>query len=101
MSTPAQAAASIANSKLSTGPSSVTGKQTVSANALDHGLASSKPAHVALPGEEELFANHLESYRKAYAPPTNPKRTSSAPSPNPTGGSNAPTSWKTPSSARS
>jgi hypothetical protein len=73
MSTPAQAAASIANSKLSTGPSSAAGKQTVSANALDHGLASSKPAHVALPGEEERFANHLESYRKAYAPANQPE----------------------------
>src|SRR5580658_469174 len=63
MSTPAQAAASIANSKLSTGPSSDAGKQTVSSNALHHGLASPKPAHVALPGEEELLATHLESYR--------------------------------------
>ena len=73
MSSPAQAAASIANSKLSTGPSSDAGKQTVSSNALDHGLASSKPAHVALPGEEELFASHLESYRKAYAPANQPE----------------------------
>jgi hypothetical protein len=73
MSTPAQAAASIANSKLSTGPSSPAGKQTVSSNALDHGLASPKPAHVALPGEEELFASHLESYRKAYAPANQPE----------------------------
>jgi hypothetical protein len=73
MSSPAQAAASIANSKLSTGPSSDAGKQTVSSNALDHGLASSKPAHVALPGEEELFASHIESYRKAYAPANQPE----------------------------
>src|ERR1700679_2370086 len=73
MSTPAQAAASIANSKLSTGPSSVTGKQTVSSNALAHGLASSKPAHVALPGEEELLDSHIESYRKAYAPANQPE----------------------------
>jgi hypothetical protein len=73
MSTPARAAASIANSKLSTGPSSQEGKQTVSSNALNHGLASSKPAHVALPGEEELLASHLESYRKAYAPANQPE----------------------------
>jgi hypothetical protein len=73
MSTPAQAAASIANSKLSTGPSSPAGKQTVSSNALNHGLASPKPAHVALPGEEELFASHLESYRKAYTPANQPE----------------------------
>src|SRR5580704_11509402 len=73
MSTPAQAAASIANAKLSTGPSSPAGKQTVSANALDHGLASSKPAHVTLPGEEAAFAAHLESYRQAYAPANQPE----------------------------
>ena len=73
MSTPAQAAASIANSKLSTGPSSDAGKQTVSSNALNHGLASSKPAHVALPGEEERFASHLESYRKTFAPADQPE----------------------------
>jgi hypothetical protein len=36
-------------------------------------LASSKPAHVALPVEEELFASHLESYRKAYAPANQPE----------------------------
>jgi O-acetylhomoserine/O-acetylserine sulfhydrylase-like pyridoxal-dependent enzyme len=73
MSTPAQAAASVANSKLSTGPSSELGKQTVSANALNHGLASSKPAHVALLGEEAALASHLESYRKAYAPANQPE----------------------------
>jgi hypothetical protein len=48
MSTPAQAAASIANSKLST-------------------------AHTALPGEEAAFAAHLESYRQAYAPTNQPE----------------------------
>jgi hypothetical protein len=73
MSTPAQAAASIANSKLSTGPISDAGKQTVSSNALNHGLASPKPAHVALPGEEELLAAHIESYRKSYAPANQPE----------------------------
>lgn len=73
MSTPAQAAASIANSKLSTGPSSDAGKQTVSANALAHGLASSKPAHVVLPGEEAAFAAHLEGYRRTCAPANQPE----------------------------
>jgi hypothetical protein len=68
MSTLAQAVASIANSKFSTGPSSDAGKQTVSANALNHGLASSKPIHVALPGEEAAFEKHLESYRTTCAP---------------------------------
>ncbi len=73
MSSPAQAAASIANSKLSTGPSSELGKQAVSSNALNHGLASPKPAHVALPGEEAAFASHLESYRNTYAPANQPE----------------------------
>jgi hypothetical protein len=73
VSTPAQAAASIANSKLSTGPSSEPGKQSVSSNALNHGLASPKPAHVALPGEEDALASHLESYRNAYAPAGQPE----------------------------
>jgi uncharacterized caspase-like protein len=61
------------NTKLSTGPSSDAGKQTVSSNALDHGLASSKPAHVALPGEETALASHLDSYRKAYSPANQPE----------------------------
>jgi hypothetical protein len=73
MSSPAQAVASIANSKLSTGPSSLAGKQTVSANALDHGLASSNPAHIALPGEEAALAIHLESYRQACVPANQPE----------------------------
>jgi len=73
MSTPTQAAASIANSMLSTGPISDAGKQTVSANALNHGLASPNPAHVALPGEETALAAHIESYRKTYAPANQPE----------------------------
>ena len=73
MSTRRQRAANRANAQKSTGPLSAAGRQTVSANALNHGLASSKPAHVALPGEEELLASHLESYRKAYAPANQPE----------------------------
>jgi hypothetical protein len=73
MSTPSQAAASIENSKLSTGPFTGAGKQTSSANAVVHGLASSRPAIVALPGEEAAFAAHLESYRKSYAPANQPE----------------------------
>jgi len=79
MTTPAQTAASIANSKLSTGPISDAGKQTVSANALNHGPLnldgpSPNPAHVALPGEEAAFAAHIESYRKTYAPANQPEQ---------------------------
>src|SRR6202522_104664 len=68
MSTRRQRAANRANSQLSTGPLSDAGKQTVSANALNHGLASSNPIHIALPGEEAAFARHLESYRTTCAP---------------------------------
>jgi len=73
MSTPAQAAASIANSMHSTGPSSDAGKQTVSSNALNHGLASPNPIHIALSGEEAALAAHIESYRKTYAPANQPE----------------------------
>jgi hypothetical protein len=73
MSTRRQRAANRANSQLSTGPSSDAGKQIVSANALNHGLASSKPIHVALPGEEVAFAKHLESYRTTCAPFNQPE----------------------------
>jgi hypothetical protein len=68
MSTRRQRAASRANAQKSTGPLSDAGKQIVSSNALNHGLASSNPIHVALPGEEVAFAKHLESYRGTCAP---------------------------------
>jgi hypothetical protein len=73
MSTRRQRAANRANSQLSTGPLSDAGKQTVSANALNHGLASSNPIHIALPGEEAAFARHLESYRTTCAPANQPE----------------------------
>jgi O-acetylhomoserine/O-acetylserine sulfhydrylase-like pyridoxal-dependent enzyme len=73
MSTRRRRAASRANAKLSTGPLSDAGKQIVSANALNHGLASSKPIHVALPGEEAAFVAHLESYRTTCAPANQPE----------------------------
>ena len=73
MSTPAQINANIANAQHSTGPKSEAGRQTVSANAVVHGLASAKPTHVVLPGEEEAYAAHLESYRKTYAPANKPE----------------------------
>ena len=73
MSSPAQVAAAIANSQASTGPSSAAGKETVSKNALVHGLASSNPAHPALPGEEAAYAAHLDSYRQTYAPANQPE----------------------------
>jgi hypothetical protein len=66
MSTPAQIAANQANSKLSTGPTSEAGRQTVRANAVKHSFCSK--VHTLLPGEQDPFAEHLQDYIKTYAP---------------------------------
>ena len=55
-----------ANAQHSTGPVTDAGKQTVSRNALKHGLTGK--THAALPGEESAFEQHCAAYRKAYAP---------------------------------
>jgi hypothetical protein len=72
MSTPAQIAANRANSQLSTGPTSPTGKQTVSRNSLKYGLSSK--VHIALPGEENALEEHVAGYIEAYAPVGLPER---------------------------
>jgi hypothetical protein len=72
MSTPAQIAANQANAKLSTGPTSATGKQTVSRNSLKYGLTSK--IHIALPGEENELEKHVEGYIETYAPVGLPER---------------------------
>jgi hypothetical protein len=72
MSTPAQIAANRANSQHSTGPTTDTGKQTVSRNALKFGLTSK--IHIALPGEENALEKHVEGYVEAYAPVGLPER---------------------------
>jgi hypothetical protein len=72
MSTPAQIAANRANSQHSTGPTSATGKQTVSRNSLKYGLTSK--IHIALPGEENELEKHVEGYIEAYAPVGLPER---------------------------
>jgi hypothetical protein len=72
MSTPAQIAANQANAKLSTGPTSDTGKQTVSRNSLKYGLTSK--IRIALPGEENELEKHVEGYIEAYAPVGLPER---------------------------
>ena len=72
MSTPAQIAANRANSQLSTGPTSDTGRQTVSRNALKFGLTSK--THIALPGEENALEEHVAGYLEAYAPVGLPER---------------------------
>ena len=72
MSTPAQIAANRANSQLSTGPTSPTGKQTVSRNSLKFGLTSK--IHIALPGEESALEEHVKGHIEAYAPVGLPER---------------------------
>ncbi len=55
-----------ANAQKSTGPVTEAGKQTVSQNAVVHGLAGRK--HVALAGEEEPFRQHCRALLEALAP---------------------------------
>ncbi len=66
MTTPDQLTANRANAQLSTGPVTDAGKQTVSRNALNHGLAGR--THAALAGEEEPFAQHCRAMREALTP---------------------------------
>ncbi len=66
MTSPAQLDANRANAQHSSGPVTDAGKQTVSANAVKHGLAGK--VHAALPGEEAAFEQHCEGYRQAYTP---------------------------------
>src|SRR5581483_4625311 len=53
-------------STTATGPITESGKETVSRNALKHGLTGK--THAALPGEESAFEQHCAAYRKAYNP---------------------------------
>jgi hypothetical protein len=66
MMQPSHWAANKANAQLSTGPTSDAGKQTVSQNALRHGLSGR--VHAALPGEQDAFANHCQAWREALLP---------------------------------
>lgn len=72
MTSPAQIAANQSNAKLSTGPTTATGKETVAGNAVKHGLAGK--GHAVLPGEHEAFAQHCEGYIKAWVPIGAPER---------------------------
>jgi len=63
---PSSWAANKANAQLSTGPTTDAGKQTVSQNALRHGLSGR--VHAALPGEQEPFAQHCRAWREALRP---------------------------------
>lgn len=72
MSTPAQIAANRANAQLSTGPQTEAGRAASSQNAASHLLTSK--TRVALPGEEDAFASHLEGYLQRYQPADAPER---------------------------
>jgi hypothetical protein len=66
MMQPSHWAANKANAQLSTGPTIEAGKQTVSQNALRHGLSGR--IHAALPGEQDAFAEHCVAWREALLP---------------------------------
>jgi hypothetical protein len=66
MSTPAQIAANQANAKLSTGPTSATGKQIASQNSTKHQLTGK--GNPALPGEQHAVEEHVQGYFQTYAP---------------------------------
>jgi hypothetical protein len=66
MSTPAQIAANQANAKLSTGPTTDTGKQVASQNSTKHQLTGK--GNPALPGEHDAVEEHIQGYFETYAP---------------------------------
>src|SRR5215475_3531451 len=66
MSTPAQIAANQANAKLSTGPTTDTGKQIASQNSVKHQLTGK--GNPALPGEEDAVEEHVQGYFQTFAP---------------------------------
>jgi hypothetical protein len=67
MSSEAKIAANQAAAKLSTGPVTEAGKQTVSGNALKHGLTSAGK-HAILPGERAEYEKLLQDFLAHYRP---------------------------------
>ena len=66
MSSPAQAAANLANAQFSTGPTSISGKAASSANSLKHGLTAQT---ILLPGEDEAaYRLMCKSMFETFAP---------------------------------
>ena len=73
MSSPAQIAANLSNSRLSTGPNTGAGKQTASSNSLKHGLTSKR---VIIPGEDPAAFDQLHADMHAdWKPATNQEAT--------------------------
>jgi hypothetical protein len=72
MSTPAQAAANLANAQQSTGPRTEAGKAASSRNALKHGLTAKT---VLLPGEDEAaYLKMCEGMFATFAPVATPEK---------------------------
>ena len=72
MSTPAQAAANLANAQQSTGPITEAGKAASSQNALKHGLTAKT---VLLPGEDEAaYLKMCEGMFQSFAPAETPEK---------------------------
>jgi hypothetical protein len=72
MSTPAQAAANLANAQQSTGPTTDAGKAASSQNALKHGLTAKT---VLLPGEDEAaYLKMCEGMLATFGPATTPEK---------------------------
>ncbi len=68
MSTPKQIAANRTNARKSTGPKSAAGKQTVSVNALRHGLTGRT---VVLPADDlDLYKTHVKTLTASLKPET-------------------------------
>ena len=73
MSSAAQIAANLSNSRLSTGPNTGAGKQTASSNSLKHGLTSKR---VIIPGEDPAAFDQLHADMHAdWKPATNQEAT--------------------------
>lgn len=73
MSSAAQIAANLINSRLSTGPITGAGKQTASSNSLKHGLTSKR---VVIPGEDPAAFDQLHADMHAdWKPATNQEAT--------------------------
>jgi hypothetical protein len=72
MSTPAQAAANLANAQQSTGPTTDAGKAASSQNALKHGLTAKT---VLLPGEDEAaYAQMCQGMFATFGPANTPEK---------------------------
>lgn len=66
MTTPKQLVANSQNSKLSTGPTSISGKLVASKNSIRHGLLSTRLVIPELESEKEWVAHHREIFESIF-----------------------------------